>query len=339
MTSRSSDEVIATLSDELASHVTCETHSSALEIKTSVHQHVTEAMGELRALRTGLAAELAPLGLRGAAAGLHPLAVWDDARVSVGERYQRVYRTMRELARREPTFALHVHVGIPDSATAITVMNRLRARLPLLLALSANSPYWQGRDSGLASTRTPLFQAFPRVGIPRRFNDYAHYVEAVELLVRCGAVPDPSFLWWDVRPKPDLGTIEIRIMDAQTRMEDSTALAALVQSLVRAEAAAPPRSLAPGDNAEVLVENRFLAARDGIDAQLIDTTAETRRPARELLEETTEFCSEAARELGCEVELASTATLSDAAGAERQRAWVAGTDDLTGLVGVLAEDF
>ena len=125
---------------------------------------------------------------------------------------------MRELARREPTFGLHVHVGVPDAEAAIHAANRLRTHIPLLLALSVNSPFWQGRDTGLASARTPLFQAFPRVGIPRAFTDYAEYVEAVDVLIRCDAVPEPTFLWWDVRPQPRFGTVEVRIMDAQTTL-------------------------------------------------------------------------------------------------------------------------
>src|SRR5690606_31165045 len=120
--------------------------------------------------------------------------------------------------------ALHVHVGLPDAETAIGVCDRMRVHLPLLLALSANSPYWQGRDTGLASARTPLFQAFPRVGIPRPFGRYGKYVEAVDLLVRTGAIPDRSYLWWDIRPHPGIGTVEIRVMDAQSRARDAAPL-------------------------------------------------------------------------------------------------------------------
>ena len=170
-----------------------------------------------------------PLGLRRASAGTHPFAVWHETVVSSGERYQAVYGSMRELARREPTFALHVHVGVPDPEDAIALANRMRAHLPLLLALSANSPFWQGRDTGLASARTPLFQAFPRVGIPREFDDYDDYVETVDLLIRCDAFPEPTFLWWDVRPQPRFGTVEVRIMDAQTTVAETAALVALVQ--------------------------------------------------------------------------------------------------------------
>ena len=145
---------------------------------------------------------------------------------------------MRELARREPTFGLHVHVAVPDPETALRALNAIRGHLPVLLALSANSPFWQGRDSGLASARTPIFQAFPRTGPPRRFSGYADYVEAIDVLVRCDAIPEPTFLWWDARLQPRFGTLEVRIMDSQIRVADTAAIAALVQCLVRLEARA-----------------------------------------------------------------------------------------------------
>jgi carboxylate-amine ligase len=138
------------------------------------------------------------IGLAAASAGTHPFAVWQQTVVSSGERYQEVYGSMRELARREPTFGLHVHIGVPDPEDALQLANRLRGHLPVFLGLSANSPFWQGRDTGLASARTPLFQAFPRVGIPRAFASYGDYVDAVDLLIRCDAFPEPTFLWWDV---------------------------------------------------------------------------------------------------------------------------------------------
>ena len=167
---------------------------------------------------------------------MHPTTVWQETRISGGERYQQLYASLRELARREPTFALHVHVAVADPEDAVRAMNGLRAHLPLLLALSANSPFWQGRETGLASTRTPMFGAFPRVGLPRAFADYDDYVESIDLLMRCGAFPEPTFLWWDVRLQPRWGTVEVRIMDAQTTVDDSAALVALVQSLVHMEA-------------------------------------------------------------------------------------------------------
>jgi carboxylate-amine ligase len=333
------DAVLPALSDELAPHVGAETHGSALELRTGAHANVAAGMSELRGLRDRLAAELSPFGLRAAVAGMHPFAVWQDTQISAGARYRLLHGSMRELARREPTFALHVHVAVIDPEDALGALNRIRAHLPLLLALSANSPYWQGRDTGLASARTPLFQAFPRVGIPRAFADYGEYVEAIDLLLRCDAFPEPTFLWWDVRLQPRFGTIEVRIMDAQTTIADSAGLIALVQTLVRLEVEEGYAPDALVDAPEVLSENRFLAARDGIDAELIDPTAGRRVPARELLGQTLAACRPHADDLGCAAELETIRQLSDRPGRARQMSGAGGPDGLVGLVAALAGAF
>src|SRR3712207_4680751 len=175
--------------------------------------------------------------------------------------------------------------------------------LPLLLALSANSPYWQGRDTGLASARTPLFQAFPRVGIPRVFSSYADWVRSVDLLVGSGALPDHTFLWWDIRLQPRYGTVEVRIMDVQASVEHTAALVALVQSLVRLEVLEGYASSRVLHAQEVLDENRFLAARDGVAAQLIDPDRGRRVPVAELAAEVVDACVPHAQDLGCADEL------------------------------------
>lgn len=332
------DSVLPRLPDSRIGSFTAETHGSALEIQTGVHGRVGAAIAELGALRAELDAVLRPLSMRAAAAGTHPFAVWQEIVVSAGARYQFVYGSMRELARREPTFGLHVHVGVADPEAAIHAANRLRTHIPLLLALSVNSPFWQGRDTGLASARTPLFQAFPRVGIPRAFSGYAEYVESVDVLIRCDAVPEPTFLWWDVRPQPRFGTVEVRIMDAQTRLADTAAITALVQCIVRAEV--------EGDGLlerempqEVLAENRFLAARDGMDAELIEPELGGRVPARELLADLVATCRPHALALGCEAELAGVTALGERTGAQRQIEGAAALGSLPRLVGVLAADF
>ncbi|HYI17371.1 MAG TPA: YbdK family carboxylate-amine ligase, partial [Solirubrobacteraceae bacterium] len=230
------DDVLPALPGEIAEHAAAETHGSALELFTGPHATAAGAAAELAELRAGLESSLDGLGLRAAVAGTHPFAQWSDVEVSPGARYQSIYDSMRELARREPTFALHVHVAVPDEEAAVRALRGMRVHVPLLLALAANSPFWQGRDTGLAAARVPIFGTFPRVGIPRPFDDYADYVEAIDVLLRCGAFPEPTFLWWDVRLQPKLGTLEIRVMDAQTRATDNAALAALVQCLVRLEA-------------------------------------------------------------------------------------------------------
>ncbi len=332
------DSVLPRLPHSRDNSFTAETHGSALEIQTGVHARIPAAVEELSILRGELEGVLRPLSMHAASAGIHPFAVWQEIVVSAGERYQFVYGSMRELARREPTFGLHVHVGVPDPAAAIHAANRLRTHIPLLLALSVNSPFWQGRDSGLASARTPLFQAFPRVGIPRAFDDYADYVESVDVLIRCDAVPEPTFLWWDVRPQPRFGTVEVRIMDAQTRLADSAAIAALVQAIVRAEVEGSEHLERPLPQ-EVLEENRFLAARDGMDAELIEPELGMRVPARELLAELVAVCRPHAEALGCAAELQQVLALGDRTGAQRQLEGAAELGSLPRLVRSLAEQF
>jgi carboxylate-amine ligase len=332
------DSVLPRLPHGNTASFTAETHGSALEIQTAVHSNIPEAIDELAALRTELDATLRPLSMRAASAGTHPFAVWQEIVISAGERYQFVYGSMRELARREPTFGLHVHVGVPDPEAAIHAANRLRTHIPLLLALSVNSPFWQGRDTGLASARTPLFQAFPRVGIPRPFADYAEYVETVDVLIRCDAVPEPTFLWWDVRPQPRFGTVEVRIMDAQTTLPDTAAIAALVQCIVRAEVEGEDHLERPMPQ-EVLSENRFLAARDGMDADLIEPELGRRLPARELLAELVSVCGPHADALGCREELEMVRGLGDRTGAQRQLDRSRRLGSLPRVVAVLADDF
>ncbi len=321
-------------------HYAGETHQSALELQTRVHEDVAGAMAQLAELRNHLDDTLEPIKLQAACAGTHPFAVWQETRVSTDERYKEVYGSMRELARREPTFALHVHVGVADPEDAIRAYNRMRVHVPLLLALSANSPFWQGRDTGLASARTPLFQAFPRVGIPRPFRDYADYCERVDLLVRTDAVPEPTFLWWDVRPQPKFGTVELRIMDAQTHLHQSAGLVALTQCLVRLEVEEGLVSEEAIDEREVLTENRFIAARDGMDAELIDSGLGERVPLRERLPALVESCKPHAEDLGCQTELESVLELlTDGNGADRQIARARSFDSLPKLVAALASDF
>ena len=332
------DDVLAALPADMREQVTSETHNSAAELKTGVHTNVADAVRELGSLRSRLSEVLDALGLAAASAGTHPSAVWHEIAVSTPERHQEVYGSMRALARREPTFALHVHVGLPSGEAGIAAFNRLRAHVPLLLALSANSPFWQGRDTGLASARTPLFQAFPRVGIPRAFGSYGEYVRAVDLLLDCSAIPDPTYLWWDVRPQPKLGTVEVRIMDSQSTLEDTSALVALVQSLTRLELVDGHVDSALVHAPEVLDENRFLAARDGVDAAFVDPVHGRAVSVVDLTTELMLACGPHAEALGCAEELKLVAGLLVAGGPARQRA-LAERDGLDGLVADLAADF
>jgi glutamate---cysteine ligase / carboxylate-amine ligase len=332
------EDVLAALPSAIADCARAETHGSALELATAPHDTIAAGIAQLTALRAALVHTVDELGVRAAVAGTHPTARWEHIEVSPGARYQFVHASMRELARREPTFGLHVHVAVPDPEAAVRALNAIRGHLPVLLALSANSPYWQGRDSGLASARTPAFDAFPRTGPPRRFRDYADYVESIDVLVRCDAIPEPTFMWWDARLQPRFGTLEVRIMDAQTRVEDTAALATLVQCLVRLEAERD-RGEPAADAPEVLSENRFIAARDGMDAALVDPASWGTRPVREQLAALIDACAPHARALGCARELAQVPLLAASPGAARQRAMAERAGSLDGLVEALCDDF
>ena len=332
------EDVLERLPPELRPHVASETHRCAIELKTAPHARVVDAAADLGDLRRRLARVLAGIDLRGACAGTHPTAVWHDMRVAEADRHQAVYGSMRALARREPTFALHVHVGLGSAAEGIAALNQMRAHLPVLLALSANSPFWQGRDTGLASARTPLFQAFPRVGIPRVFSSYADWIRSVNLLLDADAIPDTSYLWWDVRLNPGLGTVEVRVMDAQADVERTAALVAFTQCLVRLELLEGYASSRLLHAQEVLEENRFLAARDGVGGSLIDPDRGRRVPVCELVEELLDACRPHAHELGCADELEAVRMLMTESGADRQRR-VAGRTGARGLVAALADDF
>ena len=302
--------------------MTAETHKSALELATGVHETVGAAAAELHALRSALEGELALLGLEVASAGTHPFAVWHETVVSSGHRYQAVYGSMRELARREPTFGLHVHVGVREPEAAVRLANSMRGHLPMLLALSANSPFWQGRDSGLASARTPLFQAFPRVGIPRAFN---------ELPGLCvGGRPADALRGLPGAHVPVVGRAPAAALRDRSRCASWTrrrrsarpaALAALVQSIARLEVEQgylPPAQL---DAVEALDENRFLAARDGVAAELIDVDSERRMPVSELLDPLLASCASHARALGCRRELEQVRALAASPGRPARWRW------------------
>jgi carboxylate-amine ligase len=331
------DDVLPGLAAALAGRVGGETHQGALELTCSPHATVAEAERELAGLRGRLADALTALDLGVAASGVHPTTPASETEVSPAGRYQLILRTMRELARREPTFALHVHVGVPDPEDAIRLMNRLRVHLPLLLALSANSPFRAGHPTGLASTRTALFQAFPRTGIPRAFDSYDDWVTTVGLLLRCGAFPEATFLWWDVRAQPRFGTVEVRIMDAQTEVGRAAALVALVQALARLELQEGFATSAQIAAAELLAENRFLAARDGMEAELLDPDTGSRRPARAVLASVLDAVRPHAQDAGAEAHVDELR--HGEPGYARQRAVAASSGGPAGVVSDLAARF
>jgi carboxylate-amine ligase len=330
-------EALELAPEQLRPSLSADTHACMLEIKTRPHATVGAAAGELEWARAAVDALLRrPLALRAAVAGTNPLLDARDVRVSAKPRYAAIEREMRAMARREPTMALHVHVAVPDADAAVRALDGLRGDVPALLALSANSPFWRGVDSGFASIRTPIMSMFPRTGVPRRFGSYGAWVEGVWPLVASRAIPDPGFLWWDVRLQPRLGTVEVRVMDAQTRLPDSAALAAIVQCLVVRYA---ERDLRPGaPSPEVLGENRFLAARDGLAATVVDGSACGRHPIADDVVRLLDACGAVASGLGCAAQLAGAGRLAREPGDTRQRRF-ADRDGVAALPARLAAEF
>jgi carboxylate-amine ligase len=233
--------------------------------------------------------------------------------------------------------ALHVHVGVFQEEDAIRLLNGLRRNVPLLIALSANSPFSRGRDGGFDSARTVLFQAFPRTGLPRSFAGYADYVDSVDALIRAGALPDPSFFWWDVRLQPHLGTVEIRAMDAQSTVGGVAPLVALIQSLAHLELES--ETPMPVTGAEVLAENRFLAARDGMGARLIEPGTGRLTPIRQMLDAVLARCRPHAVALGCADAVERVRSLGASNGAANQRAFAASNGGVDHLVPRLTDRF
>src|SRR5262245_16639428 len=272
---------------------------SVLEIATAPHPNAAAAGRELRKLRHDVAEAAARRGLLIGSAGTHPFAMWEDQRVSSRPRYRELIAALRFVARQEVIFGLHVHVGVDDPDKAIHVANGMRVHVPVLLALSANSPFWRGDATGLASTRMPIFRQFPRVGIPPYYDGWADFERRIEFMVEAGVLSDYTWLWYDVRPHPNFGTVEIRAMDAQTHVEHTLALAALIQAMVKelSEHFDAGKRLAVFPH-EMLDENRWLAARHGLSGDLVDLPERRTVPAKALARRLYDRLKEHAQDLG-----------------------------------------
>jgi carboxylate-amine ligase len=315
-------------------HVQPELMESVCEIATTPCRDTSEAGQELRALRRTVQQVAAERGLAIGSAGTHPFALWEDQRIVSRPRYRDLIAGLQFVARQEIIFGIHVHVGIDDPDKAVHVVNGMRVHLPLLLALSANSPFWRGQQTGLDSTRTPIFRAFPRVGIPPRYDDWEDFAKRIEFMTTCKVINDYTYLWYDVRPHPNLGTVEIRVMDSQTRVEHTLALAALVQAMVKelAEHFESGQQLSRYPY-EMLDENKWLAARHGLDGTLVDLPETGRVPVPELTRRLIERLRPHAEELGSLEDFECLEDLlENGNGASRQAVVYAANHDLREVV-------
>jgi carboxylate-amine ligase len=303
-----------------AGEIKPELMESVLEISTDPCPDIGVADTQLRALRAQVMETAARKKLAIGSAGTHPFAMWEDQRIVARPRYRDLISALRFVARQELIFGMHVHVGVDDPDKAIHIANGMRVHVPVLLALSANSPFWRADVTGLASTRTPIFRAFPRVGMPPSYKDWDDYVERIEFMIGTRMIADYTYLWYDVRPHPNFGTIEVRVMDSQTHIEHTIGLAALVQALVRelAEHFDSGAQLASYPF-EMLDENKWLAARHGLDGELVDLPHRDRVAIRSLGRRLLDRMREHAQDLGSTAELDAVEDLLERGnGAARQ---------------------
>jgi carboxylate-amine ligase len=312
---------------------------SVMEISTSPCANLTEAGQQLRALRRQVVETAGVKGMAIGSAGTHPFAMWEDQRIVARPRYRDLISALRFVARQELIFGMHVHVGLDDPEKAIHVANGMRVHLPILLGLSANSPFWRADTTGMASTRTPIFRAFPRVGIPPTYKSWEDYERRIEFMIRAGVIEDYTYLWHDVRPHPSFGTVEIRVMDSQTHIEHSLGLAALVQALVKelSEHFEAGKRLSKYPF-EMLDENKWLAARHGLEGELVDlphsNRISTRTLARRLIDRMREHCAD----LGSEGELEAVEDLlARGNGAARQVVVYEANHDLREVMAEIVE--
>jgi carboxylate-amine ligase len=325
----------------LKEHVKPELHQSMVELGTEICRDTHEARQQVIDLRSQLATVTAHAGLKIASAGTHPFSHWKDQEITADERYRTIVNDMQQIARINLIFGLHVHVGIPDRERGIDVMNQSRYFLPHLYALSVNSPFWLGRNTGLKAYRQMIFERFPRTGIPDAFESLSEYEDYLKLLVSTHCIDNAKKIWWDVRLHPFFNTIEFRICDAQSRVDDTIALAALMQAIVvklyklreqNVTFRSYPRRL--------LDENRWRAARYGIDGKLIDFGRRCEMDERDLLHEMLEFVASELEELGSACELAHIEKImAEGTGADRQlRAWEKSGGDLKAVVDQIIDE-
>ena len=318
----------------LAERVKPEMHQSVIEIGTGVCRTIQEAKEEIRDIRSQIVGLARANGLRLSAGGTHPFAHWASQEIYPDDRYHTIVEDMKMVARANLIFGLHVHIGVEDRETAIQLMNGARYFLPHLLALSTNSPFWLGMETGLRSYRCKVFDKFPRTNIPDLYTSWSEFEDYVDLLIRTNCIDNAKKIWWDIRPHPHFPTLEFRVCDMPMRMEESIAIAALCQAVLAKLYQLHKQNLTFRHYSRALImENKWRAARYGLDGKLIDFGKQEEVPARRLIGEILEFVSDVAEELGSREEIGYVERiLEDGTGADRQLKVFHETGDLKRVV-------
>jgi carboxylate-amine ligase len=338
-------EVLAALPDlcESGEHpkMKYELMRSAVEVVTGICATVGEAKRDLAATISQLQRITGERGTMLACAGTHPVSDWRDAKMAPIQRYAELLENLQWLARRIQTFGVHVHVGIRDGSKAIPIVNALAGYLPHFLALTASSPFWSGHDTGLASSRSVIFGGLPTSGPPQLLADWSEFEDYMDTLLRAGTIRSIKEVWWDIRPHPDFGTVEIRMFDGVPTLREIGMAAALSQSLVQMLDTQLDRGYTlPSPSAWVVRDNKWRATRYGLDAMVITDEYGSTAPLRDQLYELVHELEPVADRLGCTAELAvAFDVLDQGASYERQRAIVATGGDLPGVVDALSAEF
>ncbi|HVF59032.1 MAG TPA: carboxylate-amine ligase [Thermoanaerobaculia bacterium] len=318
----------------LKDQVKAELHQSIIEVGTAICNDIDVARAEVVHLRSNLAALARSRGLTIAAAGTHPFSHWQDQEITDLPRYHEIIEDMQQVARANLIFGLHVHVGVEDRELAIQIMNAARYFLPHIYALSTNSPFWQGRNTGFKSYRSKIFDRFPRTGIPDNFRSRGEYDTYLALLIKTGCIDNGKKIWWDIRPHPFFDTLEYRICDVPMRVDETVALAALMQAITAKVAKLIKQNLGFRLYRRLLInENKWRAARYGISGKMIDFGRQTEVDTVDLIHELLEFVDDVADELGSRKELAYIEEiLRGGTGADRQLATWNNTNDMKAVV-------
>src|SRR5438045_1703492 len=319
-----------------------EMHQSVVELGTEICQSIVDARAHVIELRSRLAELAGRSGLKIASVGTHPFSHWRDQLITQGERYREIVKDMQQLARANLIFGLHVHVGIPDLDSAIQVMDQIRYFLTHIYALCGNSPFWVGRNTGLKGYRLKVFERFPRTGIPDAFESLSEYEDYCKLLVKTGCIDNPKKIWWDIRLHPFFNTLEMRVCDAQSRVDDTLAMAALIQAVIaKLYKLFRQNTTFRVYRRRLLDENRWRASRYGIDGKLIDFGREAEVETRSLVNELLEFVSTEVEELGSKREMAHIERIMrEGTGADRQLEVFHRTNDMKAVVDqIVAETY
>jgi glutamate---cysteine ligase / carboxylate-amine ligase len=328
------EQILPNVPAKFEGQVKPELMQSFLEVATKPCPDVSTAGRELRELRRSLTSLAHEHGLLVGAAATHPFALWEDQKIVQRERYLQIVEEFQYVVRQFLIFGTHVHVGIEGAERAIFVADGIRRSIPLMLALSTNSPFLRGRLTGMLSSRTPVYRALPRSGIPPHFGTWEKYARTVEVMTNAGAIDDYTFLWWDVRPHPNLGTVEVRVFDQQTRVDLTIALAAIVVAMAHELSALFDEGESLGEYPTELVDdNKIRAAVRGMDGVLLDFWLRKEEPAELIARNVLDALHEHAEELGCERELAGAEELlARNTGAHRQLRMYEEDHDLKALM-------